>query len=174
MRGIGSCQEFLAACDSQMLGITRKALWFGHCSDPVSHSEDVVSEVKKKVVAKWGTLDSPEYALYTIIVNTARDHVRKCNAEVASEIHDSATPCFTQAGQDPEEMLCDAILIEELLAQLGTSERKVIELTFHEHSSAVIGEILDMPPNTVRSIRKRAIDKLKGIVVHWQAKKSET
>lgn len=159
---IGSYREFLEAFEQRIWSVVRKTLWIKHCSDPTSHSEDVVSDVRRKVIEHWQKLEKPELALYKIIVTTASDHVRKCNAEVASEIHDSAAPCFVQAGRDPEEMLSDAILIKELLAELNPIERKVIELTFLGLSSAIIGVIMNMSPDTVRGIKKRAVDMLKS------------
>lgn len=174
MKGIGTCQGFLEMHEHRIRSIARKTLWILHCTDPETHSEDVASDVSEKVFEHWETLNSPEHALYRIIVNTARDHIRKCNTEVAQEIHDSASPCFVQAGRDPEEMLSDAILMKELLSQLEQIERNVIELTFHGHSSAIIGEILGIPSGSVRSIKSRAVERLREIAVHFEAKKSAT
>jgi RNA polymerase sigma factor (sigma-70 family) len=174
MEGIGTCQGFLKVHEHRIKGIARKALWILHCTGPEAHSEDVASEVVRKIVQYWKTLNSPEHALYTIIVNTARDHAKECNSEVAQEIHDSASPCFMQAGRDPEEMLSDAILMEELLSQLKPIERIVIELTFHGHSSAIIGEILSIPSSTVRSIKSHAVVRLRAIALQVEHGKSAT
>jgi DNA-directed RNA polymerase specialized sigma24 family protein len=128
MNGTGSCQEFLEECEHKTRTVARKALWVMHCTNPESHSEDVASDVIRKVIAHWDNLVSPENALYKIIINTARDHIKVCPAEVAQEINVSASPCFVRVGQDPEEMLSDAILISELLSHLSQIERNVIEM----------------------------------------------
>ena len=167
MKEIGSCQEFLEK-RGQMIG--RGALYAlsaMSCTDPRSHSEDVSSEVTQKVISHWDGLDSPEHVLHTIIIHTARDHIRKCRAEVSQEIDESATPCFdqVQAGRDPEQKLFELLLLGELMRRLSQAEQRVILLRLDGYSFDFIGEILHMPSGTVRSIKSRAVKKMRKLAV---------
>ncbi len=174
MGEVASYQEFLERHRRRIIVTASKALWVMECTDPESHSEDVAGDVARRVTAHWHGLRSPEYALYRIIANAARDHIKVCLAQVPQEIPDTATPCFVQAGQDPEEMLADALLIKELLALLNPTERDVIQLWFCGYSFEEIGKSMDMPSGTVRAIKWRAIEKMRRIAVTLRDGESAT
>lgn len=161
--GLGTFNSFINKFRSRIIGVARKILWILNCVNPDAHAEDIESEVLKKIYANWDRLDSPERALYRIIANAASDHARECRTQVAMDIEEGVIPCFVEAGNDPEEALYEAILLDELLAHLNDRERAIIELTLDGHNSTVIGEILGMPSATVRVTRMRAMGKLRRL-----------
>jgi RNA polymerase sigma factor (sigma-70 family) len=161
--GFSTFQQFIDNHRSKIIGVARKVLWMQNCADPAEHAKDVESEVLKKVYINWDNLTSPERALYRITTNAAIDHAQECRNQVAMEIDEGMTPCFVPPGNDPEEAIQDAILLEELLSQLDERERDVIALILDGHTSEVIGEILSMPSATVRAIKMHALTKLRYV-----------
>lgn len=161
MKDIAACQEFLEKRRLMIRGSVRRFLWRRRCINPDSHSEDVSSEVTLKVIKHWDGLNTPEHVLHAIIFNAVFDHIEKCRREVAQEIHDWETPCFVQAGHDPEEKLFDLLQSQELLRRLEPTESDIIHLWLDGYSSEDIGKRLGMPSGTVRSIKSRAIVKMR-------------
>lgn len=159
-----SCpEEFLEHYRHMIRRGARKALSFIGCTDPESHAEDVSSEVDIKVFRHWNGIRSPERVIHAIIHNAASDYIKKCHAEVAQEIPDSATPCFAPPGQDPGEKLFDLLLTQELVSRLNPLEQYVIQRWAYGDSFEDIGKSLNMPSASVRSIKSRAVGKIRKI-----------
>jgi len=165
MKDIASCREFLEKRRRMIRWGARNSLLLMNCTNADSHSEDVSSEVTRRVIKHWDGFDSPEHVLFTIIANAARDHIRLCLAEVAQDIDDSATPCFGVPGYDPEEKVFELLLTQELLRRLNPIESYIIQLWLEGHSFEEIGKRLGMPSASVRSIKWRAVRRMRKIAV---------
>lgn len=158
-----SYTEFAEKHSTRIRGFARSALWESGCADPNGHSCEVESEVNFKVFRYWRHLDSPEHALYSITVNAARTHARKCRSEIALEIDEAGVPAFIPTAFDPTEMYEAAIYVEELLSQLGEVDRQLIFLRFLGYDFEQIAEKTGLPSNTLRSRYFRALHRLRKV-----------
>jgi RNA polymerase sigma factor (sigma-70 family) len=153
--------EFMERRAAQMTGLARSVLWVGNCTDPDGHTEEVVQEVRLRVLKSWKSLRSPDDALNTITANAARTHARTCRREAPQEISDGEVPCFSSGVVDPTEIYEQGILIEELLSQLEEMDQKIIFFRFQDLSHDEIASLLGVSSGTIRSRYSRAVEKLR-------------
>lgn len=124
-------------------------------------AEDAVSE---SVLTAWEKRDqlrnegSFKSWLFQITANTCRKNLKKLDRMQPSE-PEELEPV------EPSHQLdaADSAAVRELFSQLDDDDRLIIALSvFGGYTSDEIGEILSMNSNTVRSRRKRALDRLKA------------
>jgi RNA polymerase sigma-70 factor (ECF subfamily) len=139
-------------------------------------AEDIAQETFIKSWKKLQTFD-PTFKfqtwLFTIARNTILDKLRKNKLLPFSFFENTDGEFYSSNPIDDvadSEVLADEIFdktkdinkLQQSLAQLGSDERTIIvlhyeeELTFEE-----IGKILDKPMNTVKSLHRRSLIKLK-------------
>lgn len=158
-----ACHDFLEHSMKRVERLARSELRRTGCTDWNAHAEDVLGEVSAKILEKWDTLRSPEDALNTITVNTARTHASKCRRESPQEIDESAET-YLHAGPIDSPALWDAVIyVEELLSQVPEIDQEIISLKFQGYTFEQIADILDMLSATIRSRYSRAMNKLRQI-----------
>lgn len=161
--GSDACREFLEQSVSRIEKLARSELWKKGCIDPAGHSGEVLGDVSVKILKKWNTLRSPDDALNSTVINTARTHAYKCRREVPQEMEDDVTPCFILGAVDPREMAAMAIYVDELLSGLAETDQQIISLCFQGFTFEEIAEIKGMLSSTIRSRYARALRKLRQI-----------
>ena len=124
-----------------------------------SDALDVVQEVAYHSFKKINTLKNPEYFktwLIKIAINCSLDLVRK-NKKVVQ-----LNPEYEEFIGSEDEDVPLSITLQELLDQLNEDEKSVVILRFYEgYSFKEIGELLNMPLGTAKSILYRALGKLR-------------
>jgi len=125
-----------------------------------SSCEDLFQEIFAKVHHAAHRYD-PSQALkpwiFTIAVNTVRNHLRKTPKYVVS---DTDIDCLTDPGPAPEQLVNTGQTLsrlEHLIAGLSDAQRQVLILSsVEELSQKEIAEALDLPLNTVKTHLRRA------------------
>jgi RNA polymerase sigma factor (sigma-70 family) len=133
------------------LGLTRLAyLLVGDRSD----AEDVVQAVFTAAAAHWDTIDEPSAYLRRAVVNRANDVHRRSfrTAPVIAAREVSGEPVVDETW----------LFVQEL----PTAQRTVVVLRFYEDLGLTeIASLLGRSASTVRSDLRRALTKLKGLLV---------
>lgn len=156
--------QFVALYEPMYKDLYRFALYImGKSSD----AEDAVSE---SVLSAWEKRDqlrnedSFKPWLFQITANTCRKNLKKLARVQPSDVED-LEPI------EPSHQLdaADSAAVRELFSKLDDDDRLIIALSvFGGYTSDEIGGILSMNSNTVRSRRKRALDRLKA---QWEGAK---
>lgn len=122
-------------------------------------AEDAVSE---SVLAAWENRDKlrNEAAfkswLFQITANTCKKNLKKL-----ARLQPTETENLESEDESDELQAADAVAIKELFFKLGDEDRLVVGLSvFGGYSSDEIGDMLSMNASTVRSRRKRALDRM--------------
>lgn len=130
-------------------------------------AEDVVSE---SVLAAWesrGKLrDEGSFKswIFQITANACKRNLKKSARVLPAEI-EALEP------DEPSEQLqaADAMAVKELFSKLDVENRMIVALSvFGGYNSDEIGKMLSMNANTVRSKRKRALDRM---AAQWKGAK---
>jgi RNA polymerase sigma-70 factor (ECF subfamily) len=132
------------------------------CGVPSEARDDLFQEIFMKI-HRAATSYAPERALqpwlFTIVANTVRSHFRKKKVEslVFSEARatepESNAPSVDQLTEAKET----AAWIERTLEKLPLEQREVVVLACIESMSMRdVGEVLDLPQNTVKTLLRRA------------------
>ncbi len=141
-----------------------------------SEATDITQEVFIKVwdnLKKFDRKKSFKTWLFTIARNTTTDFLRKQKNLLFSDIENNPQGEGSMEDiPDPEPLpiellqkVEDAKHLEEVLLELDTKAREVLALYYQaEMTFAQIGEILNQPLNTVKSIHRRAIIRLREIL----------
>lgn len=103
--------------------------------------------------------------MFAIVANTCR---RKLRGASRVETHDpetlaSAAEAASERGESAPSALdhADAMAVREALDGLAEDDRLIVALSvFGGYNSQEIGLMFDMNPNTVRSRRKRALERM--------------
>ena len=113
--------------------------------------EYIAQDVMAKMYRTWGTAERPEAYLRTALVNSCNNWHRRARMQ-ADKLPLLVTPETVELGADE---LADAI------ARLPFRQRAVIVLRYHtDLSEAEIADALGCRPGTVKSLAKRALDRL--------------
>lgn len=133
---------------------------FALCMMRNSHdAEDAVSEAVMAAYENIHTLRKEEAFRSWIFQITANVCKRKLKEKSRSEVE------LTEDIHQPEEDKELQMDVQNALYLLDEEEKCIIALSaFAGYNSTEIGEMLEMNPNTVRSKRKRAVDKMSVIV----------
>lgn len=137
-------------------------------------AEDCTQETFIKVWKKLKTYNSSmnfRAWIFTIARNTTTDFLRKRRAIPFSNLS-SETFSFEEILEDnedlPEEALGrieDSTVVERLLAELPTDPQTVLLLHYRENMTfEEIGSIMKKPMNTVKSLHRRALQKLREFI----------
>lgn len=122
-------------------------------------AEDAVSETVITAFEKIGQLKKEESFkswIFTILGNQCRKTLRKRGGTVSDEE-------TSEAGHDPDyEQQCD---VREAFARLGEEERMILAYSvFAGYGSEEIAQILEMNAATVRSRKRRALEKMRRML----------
>ena len=124
-----------------------------------SDALDVVQEVAYRSFSKIDTLKNPEYFktwLIKIAITYSIDLVRK-NKKVVQ-----LNPEYGELIGSEDKDILFSVTLQELLDKLNESEKSSIILRFYEgYSFKEIGEMLDIPLGTAKSVLYRALRKLR-------------
>ena len=133
-------------------------------------TDEIISKTFLKMFEKLSTYNPTRAAfstwLFQIALNELKMYWRSKNyrgehEESWSEDFNPAAPDF----EEPEQKMLQAEtqeLIKEALKKLPERERKIIEMTYWlNYPPRKIAEVLDLKPNTVSVILKRAKESLK-------------
>lgn len=138
----------------------RYALWYLGASEP---AEDAVSDAVCSAFASVGDLRNPESFkpwLFRILANCCKsylsDKIRARSHEVP-ELDES----LAQTGSCPH----DCVELRLAVQNLNETDRRILLLSvIGGYASAEIGDMLSMPPGTVRSRLSRALEKLRRLL----------
>jgi len=120
-----------------------------------SEAEDIVQTVFTTAAARWDAIDEPAAYLRRAVVNRANDAHRRSFRKAAAA---------ADRGESIDEPEFDEIW--SLVRTLPASQRVVVVLRFYEDLAlADIASLLGRPASTVRSDLRRALTKLKGLMV---------
>ena len=137
---------------------------------------DIVQEVFVKVwdnLKKFDTNKSFKTWIFTIARNTTTDFLRKKKILLFSDIENNSVEenevnDIPDPGPISIELLQkveDAKHLEEILFKLDSKSREVLSLYYQEEMTFVqIGEVLNQSINTVKSIHRRALIKLRELL----------
>ena len=116
-------------------------------------AEDLVQETARKALKGSPNLENDRNVrgwLFTILVNSVRDHIRRGDGEPGELVQDRASQRLTlqwAAAQD----------VRRALAQLSPARRAVVVLVdIEEFTIAETAAMLELPPGTVASRLARA------------------
>lgn len=116
---------------------------------------DIVQEGAYKAILKAGTLREESLAqtwIYRIMINTAKEHLRRYRKETA----------LPEAEYAVQEETAVDFALRDAVERLPLPERTLIILRFYEDKPlAEIAEILQENLNTVKSRLYRTLDKLR-------------
>jgi RNA polymerase sigma factor (sigma-70 family) len=117
-------------------------------------SEEVVQEGFVGVASRWSTVHNPGAYLQVSVVNGARKRMRSRQRQIGAEA--SIRSATTDSVADSDDYLLD------VLDRLGDRQRVVLVLTYYAGlDSTEVGNVLDCPPSTVRSLIRRALEQLR-------------
>jgi RNA polymerase sigma factor (sigma-70 family) len=121
-------------------------------------AEDLLQEAWMHLFRKYGTVES-RAVLFTTIRNLFLDQCRRRKVVQFDSL--DAGHLYDKTPQMGEEPGINGDL-DELLARLQPAEREVLFLHYHQgHTAEEIGTLTDRPRNTVLSLMRRAIQKLR-------------
>lgn len=117
-------------------------------------AEEVVQDAFVGVASRWESLDNPGGYLRVSVVNGARKRMRTQIRRTTAEAElRASTP---EASWDSGDYLLD------LVDGLPDRQRVVVILIYYSGlNSTEVGELLDCPPGTVRSLAHRALTQLR-------------
>lgn len=120
-------------------------------------ADEVVQEAFVAVHHRWGSLDTPGAYLRTTVINGARRRLRdRKNRDAAVERLSTLSPRAV-AGPGP--------YVSDALDGLSERERTAVVLRYYAGLNASeIGELLDCPAGTVRSLLHRALRELERVL----------
>ena len=157
----GRDADAFAALYSEYSGALYKTAYYliGRRED----AEDVVMETVTDAYASISQLRAPEAFegwIFKILYNKARRRRGAVYYNATSEI-----PETLQANVPGEGEITDNIDLLRALDTLSTEERAIVVLSVCEgYTSAEIGSIMSLNPNTVRSKQMRTLAKLRDIL----------
>lgn len=122
-----------------------------------SDADEVVQEAFVAVHRRWGSLDAPGAYLRMTVINGARKRQREGrNRQAAIERLSTLSP---RVAPGPRPYLSDA------LDGLPERERTAVVLRYYaELNASEIGELLECPAGTVRSLLHRALRDLERVL----------
>ncbi|GAB5560266.1 MAG: hypothetical protein SynsKO_19130 [Synoicihabitans sp.] len=122
-------------------------------------AEDITSEAWLNLNRRYGKVPSRS-VLFTSIKNLVIDRHRRGKI-IAFESADEAEPPAPSAKAEPGA----SADVETLLGQLRSNEREALFLHYIEgHTAEEIGKITEQPRNTVLSLMRRGLQKLRDSV----------
>lgn len=145
----------------------------------VSDADDVTQEVFVKVwrnLKKFDQRKSFKTWIFAIAKNTALDHLKKRKAIPLSEFENNEgknmlTETLADPSPLPDELLERVGMVQMLtsaMGQLSPKYRMVLFLRYNDHFTfREIAESLEEPLDTVKSRHRRALIKLKGLLVDF-------
>ncbi len=139
----------------------------------IQTAEDLVQETFIKVwknLAKYDQKQSFRGWIFTIARNTTTDYMRKKKTIPFSVLSKDDEHLFEETLSDDTELpheslayLEDVALLEKILATLPIEYQMVFLLHYQEGLTfEEIGEVVDKPPNTVKSWHRRALITLRN------------
>lgn len=147
---------------------------------------DLAGEITQETFVKmWKNIHTVDTSknfkswLYTIARNTALDHLRKKKNSLFSELYnEDSNLSFEESVMDPaplpDELFLQkeiAVTLENALQSVSMQEREVILLRIHEGLTfEEIGEVLNKPMNTVKSLYARGLSKLRKVIMYHAPK----
>ena len=121
------------------------------CSD--RDAEEVVQDVFLAVAGRWDSVDNPGGYLRVSVVNGARKQMRTRSRRTRAE-----TKLRTTGSEEPDT---DTYLLD-VLDGLPDRQRVAVVLTYYSGlNSTEVGDLLDCPSATVRSLVHRALEQLR-------------
>lgn len=155
--------------DSEKFAVMYGAIYqdlyrFAFCMTTNSHdAEDVVSEAVVNAYEHMGDLRSEEAFkswMFTILVNVCRKKWRKQKKEKEKE-----SLLFLEREEEAAQDIEQAVDIREAFAALSEEEKMIVGFSvFGGYQSSEIGKALGRKPSTVRSIRARALEKMRRVL----------
>ena len=117
-------------------------------------AEEVVQDAFVAVASRWESIDNPGGYLRVSVVNGARKCLRTRSRRSGAEASLRATP------DEVAPAIGDDLLY--VVDQLPDRQRTAVVLTYYSGlNSTEVGELLDCPPATVRSLVHRALEQLR-------------
>jgi RNA polymerase sigma factor (sigma-70 family) len=117
-------------------------------------AEEVVQDGFVGLAARWGSVDNPGGYLRVSVVNGARKRMRSRDRRTTAE--DSIRATATEGSPNSGEYLLD------VLDRLPDRQQAAVVLTYYSgFNSTEVGEILQCPAATVRSLLRRALKQLR-------------
>jgi RNA polymerase sigma-70 factor (ECF subfamily) len=141
-----------------------------------SDAEDISQEVFLKVwkkIKKYDPKQNFKTWILTITRNTTIDWLRKKRPLVFSDFENSAGEnTFIENITDeeilPDEVFAkveDAKMLESLLGKISPKEREVLDIRYRQDMTfEEVATILGKPIDTVKSIHRRALIKIRGLL----------
>lgn len=131
-----------------------------YCGDRTT-AEELAQDALAVLCRDWAKvrkLDHPEAWVQRVGINLANSHYRRRAAERRARQRLEATPGQTSvAARDPE-----ALALREALVELPKRQRAVLVLRFYgDLTFPEIAATLDMPLSTVKSLARRALQRLR-------------
>ena len=126
-------------------------------------AEDLLQETLVRLALAWSRVDTKAAPVAYARTTMARLHVSRWRAAQRRVRLVLGGPAETAAPHDPTSAIDDAAELRTLLATLTPRERAVLVLGYLEDASdETIAETLDVAPGTVRSLRSRALARLRA------------
>lgn len=157
-------------CDAEIFASLYETIYkdlyrFALCLMKNAHdAEDAVSEAVIAAYENIGKLKKPEAFkswMFTIVSNVCKKKHKKSAAELTTSTDESAY--IETNGEQPDYGL--SLDVKQAFFILDEEEQFVVGLSvFGGYSSREIGEMLKLNPNTVRSKRKRALEKMECVL----------
>lgn len=146
-------------------------------STSTEEAEDITQETFLKVWISLKHYDENRPFrpwLFQIAKNTAYDYLKKKRPLNFSALENDDEGNFEENLADPEpspsevfEMVESSRALEEALSKLKTEEKTIIMLHYHEEITfEEIAQILKKPMNTVKSLHRRSLGKLRELLLH--------
>ena len=122
-----------------------------------SWAEEVVQDAFLAVADRWASLENPGGYLRVSVVNGAQ---KKLRGDVTRRRTENRLISGLRA-----EVTTESPYLVDVVDSLPERERLVVVLIYHaEMNSTEIGEAMGCPAATVRSLRKRALERLAKVV----------
>lgn len=122
-------------------------------------AEDLAQEAWLNLCRRYGRIPS-RAVLFTTVKNLVVDRYRRAQVisfETGEELDETTAPAGDEPGTSTD--------VEELLGSLREGEREALFLHYIEgHTAEEIGRLTSQPRNTVLSLMRRGMQKLRGIV----------
>ncbi len=116
-------------------------------------SEEVVQDAFASVASRWESIDNPGGYLRVSVVNGARKCLRTRSRRSGAEALLRGTTDNTSSGED---------YLLDVVDKLPDRQRMAVVLTYYSGlNSTEVGELLDCPSATVRSLVHRALAQLR-------------
>jgi RNA polymerase sigma factor (sigma-70 family) len=120
-----------------------------------SEAEDIVQAVFTTAASRWDSIKYPPAYLRRAVVNRANDVHRRSFERAGTVVGVGSTTGEPEVDE-----------VWALLGGLSSAQRAVVVLRFYEDLElADIASLLGRPPSTVRSDLRRALSKLRGLLV---------